>query len=144
MKRGKLSSKAAFRSLSVEVWLTRRDKTALFTRQAGYLPVGIAANHSATITVDPSPPRDPQIMDGFGFTLTGGSADLISQLPQIIRRDLLQKLFSTADDGIGVTFLRIGIGATDLSKVSYSYDDLLPGETDPELERFNLAAGDIQ
>jgi glucosylceramidase len=88
--------------------------------------------------------KNYQTMDGFGFALTGGSADLISKLPQGQRDDLLQELFSTAGSGIGLTYLRIGVGASDLSRVSYSYNDLLPGETDPNLERFNLAAGDIQ
>jgi glucosylceramidase len=142
MKRRKPSSQAKLDGFKVEVWLTRRDKSALFAKQEGYLPVGVAAPNSPTITVTPS--IEHQVMDGFGFTLTGGSADLISQLPQKTRDSLLLKLFSTMGDGIGVTCLRIGIGATDLSKVSYSYDDLLPGETDSELEQFNLAAGDVQ
>jgi glucosylceramidase len=91
-----------------------------------------------------NPSKSYQTVDGFGFALTGGSADLISKLPQGKRDDLLQELFSTAGSGIGLTYLRIAIGASDLSRVSYSYNDLLPGETDLNLERFNLAAGDIQ
>jgi glucosylceramidase len=142
MRRRRLSKKAKLRNFDVEVWLTRPDKSALFNKQAGYLPVDVATRNSATITVNPS--KDYQTMDGFGFALTGGSADLISKLPQGQRDDLLQELFSTAGSGIGLTYLRIGIGASDLSRVSYSYNDLLPGETDPDLERFNLAAGDIQ
>src|SRR5215467_909801 len=142
MKKSRLSNQAKLRKFDVEVWLTRPDKSALFNKQSGYLPVDVATRNSTTITVNPS--KGYQIMDGFGFALTGGSADLISKLPQGKRDDLLQELFSTAGSGIGVTYLRIGIGASDLSRVSYSYNDLLPGETDLDLERFNLAAGDIQ
>ncbi len=141
MKKSRLSSQAKLRKLNVEVWLTRPDKTALFNKQEGYLPVDVASRHSATITVNPS--KGYQTMDGFGFALTGGSADLISKLPQTTRDDLLQELFSTDGSGIGLTHLRLSIGASDLSRVSYTYNDLLPGETDPDLERFNLAAGDI-
>jgi glucosylceramidase len=142
MKKSRLSNQAKLHNLNVEVWLTRPDKSALFNKQEGYLPVDVANRHSSTITVNPS--KGYQAMDGFGFALTGGSADLISKLPQATRDDLLQELFSTDGSGIGVTYLRLGIGASDLSRVSYSYNDLLPGETDPNLERFNLAAGDIQ
>src|SRR5215813_5903695 len=142
MKKSRLSNQAKLRKLNVEVWLTRPDKSAMFNKQSGYLPVDVATRNGTTITVNPS--KGYQTMDGFGFALTGGSADLISKLPQGKRDDLLQELFSTAGSGIGVTYLRIGIGASDLSRVSYSYNDLLPGETDLDLERFNLAAGDIQ
>lgn len=141
MKKSRLSNQAKLRTLNVEVWLTRPDKSALFNKQTGYLPVDVATRRSATITVNPS--KGYQTMDGFGFALTGGSADLISKLPQGIRDDLLQELFSTGGGGIGLTCLRLPIGASDLSRVSYSYDDLLPGEIDYDLERFNLAAGDI-
>jgi glucosylceramidase len=142
MKKSRLSSPAKLRELNVEVWLTRPDQSALFNKQSGYLPVDVVTRNSTAITVTPT--KGYQTMDGFGFALTGGSADLINKLPQGKRDDLLQELFSTAGSGIGLTYLRIAIGASDLSRVSYSYDDLLPGETDLDLERFNLAAGDIQ
>jgi glucosylceramidase len=142
VKKGRLSTQAKSRELNVEVWLTRSDKSALFNKQSGYLPVDVATRDSTTITVNPT--KGYQTMDGFGFALTGGSADLINKLPQGKRDDLLQELFSTAGSGIGLTYLRLPIGASDLSRVSYSYDDLLPGETDLDLELFNLAAGDIQ
>jgi glucosylceramidase len=142
MKKSRLSTQAKLRELNVEVWLTRPDQSALFNKQSGYLPVDVVTPNSPTITVNPT--KGYQTMDGFGFALTGGSADLINKLPQGKRDDLLQELFSTAGSGIGLTYLRIAIGASDLSRASYSYDDLLPGETDLDLERFNLAAGDIQ
>jgi glucosylceramidase len=142
MRKSKLDNQAKLGNLNVEVWLTRPDKSALFNKQSGYLPVDVATRTSTTITVNPF--KGYQTMDGFGFALTGGSADLISKLPQAKRDELLQELFSTDGGGIGLTYLRIGIGASDLSRVSYSYNDLLPGETDPDLQRFNLAAGDIQ
>ena len=60
-------------------------------------------------------------MDGFGFALTGGSADLIHQLP--FKEIILQELFSTKGDGIKLAFLRVSIGASDLSQTGFSYDD---------------------
>jgi glucosylceramidase len=48
-------------------------------------------------------------------------------------------LFGTGVEAASISYLRIGMGATDLSTKVYSYDDLLPGETDPQLRRFSLA-----
>lgn len=83
-----------------------------------------------------------QSIDGFGFALTGGSAQLIGGLPGPVRARLLRELFSRESGGIGVSALRLGIGASDLSAESYSYDDLPQGMTDPDLARFSLDAGD--
>ena len=60
-----------------------------------------------------------QSMDGFGFTLTGGSAQLIQSLESTKRAALLQELFGKN----GISVLRIGIGATDLDATVFSYED---------------------
>ncbi|QQS50220.1 MAG: glucosylceramidase [Bacteroidota bacterium] len=78
-----------------------------------------------------------QSMDGFGFTLTGGSARLINQMNASNRTQLLQELFDT-NSGIGISYLRISIGASDLSDSSYSYNDLSSGQTDIKLEHFSI------
>jgi len=56
------------------------------------------------------------------------------------RTSLLTEIFGSTDNSIGVTFLRIGIGATDLSSTVYSYDDMPLGQTDVTLANFNLTA----
>lgn len=126
----------------VEMWLTRPDQSALCVKQPGHLRAGSPVEGCPTIKVSAS--RRYQAMDGFGFTLTGGSADLVSRLPPDTRAALLRELFLTSDDGIGITYLRISIGASDLSSTSFTYDDLPAGKTDLDLERFNLSAGDTQ
>ena len=60
-----------------------------------------------------------QSIDGFGFTLTGGSAQLIQQLEPSKRATLLQELFGPN----GISVLRIGVGATDLDASVFSYED---------------------
>jgi len=80
-----------------------------------------------------------QSIDGFGYTLTEASAVLINRLSPQTQEKLLQELFGRANESIAISYLRIGMGATDLSTRVYSYNDLLPGETDPELKRFSLA-----
>ena len=65
------------------------------------------------------PEQTFQSIDGFGFTLTGGSAQLIQQLEPSKRAALLQELFGKN----GISVLRIGVGATDLDATVFSYED---------------------
>ena len=65
------------------------------------------------------PDQQFQSMDGFGFTLTGGSAQLIQALEPINKATLLQELFGKN----GISVLRIGVGATDLDATVFSYED---------------------
>ena len=55
------------------------------------------------------------------------------------RRALLQELFGTDGNSIGVSYLRLSIGASDLDAQVFSYDDLPAGQTDPTLAKFSLA-----
>ena len=55
----------------------------------------------------------------------------------------MQELFSANGDGIKLAFLRVSIGASDLSQTSFSYDDLPKGQTDVNLNQFNTHAGDV-
>jgi glucosylceramidase len=50
----------------------------------------------------------------------------------------LKELFGTNDAEIGISYLRISIGASDLSDHVYSYDDIPLGQADPNLEHFNI------
>src|ERR1700679_3919405 len=77
-------------------------------------------------------------MDGFGFALTGGSAQLLMHMDSSQRSDLLKQLFGTGDGAIGVSYLRISIGSSDMNDHAFTYDDLAPGETDPSLAKFEL------
>jgi glucosylceramidase len=79
-------------------------------------------------------------MEGFGFTLTGGSASHLIQMSPAPRAALLKELFSTAGTNIGMSYLRVSIGASDLNETIFSYDDLPQGQTDPELQKFDLGA----
>jgi len=79
-----------------------------------------------------------QQMDGFGYTLTGGSAMHLMGLTAENRKQLLQELFGV--DGLAVSYLRISIGASDLDPEPFSYNDLPQGQQDPELKQFSLKA----
>lgn len=119
---------------SAQFWLTEPDGSAKFARQAD---LSVASRTpETTITVEAS--KRYQSMEGFGFALTGGSAMLIRKMSPAARANLLKELFSP-DDGIGISYLRISIGASDLDERVFSYDDLPPGQADPSLEKFSLA-----
>lgn len=121
----------------INYWITKSDQTALLTKQAAPLVFGTNDNSNPVIEVDSTVTY--QTVDGFGYTLTGGSADLIHALGTTQRQQLLQELFSNDENAIGVSYLRISIGASDLSSNVFSYNDLLTGQTDPDLLQFSIA-----
>ncbi len=123
-------------SPSVSRWLTNPDRSALFQKQPESLAFGPVAPGGTRIDVDTG--KTFQTMDGFGYTLTGGSAQLLRRMPAADRAALLTELFGTEGTGIGVSYLRLSIGASDLSDRVFSYDDLPAGQTDPTLSRFSL------
>lgn len=79
-----------------------------------------------------------QETDGFGFSLTGGSALNLQRMSAPARAAILQELFGHGPGDIRVSYLRLSIGASDLDEYPWSYDDLPEGETDPELAHFSL------
>jgi glucosylceramidase len=86
-----------------------------------------------------NPKQQFQTIDGFGFTLTGGSALLIQQMQPAKRKALLQELFGKTADAISISYLRISVGASDLSESVFSYHDLPNGEMDTLLKQFSLS-----
>ncbi|WP_394368421.1 glycoside hydrolase [Hymenobacter qilianensis] len=122
---------------SMQVWLTNPAQLERFapqpTLQAGTPP----APDVPIITIDEQ--QRFQTMDGFGYTLTGGSAMLLHKMSPDARAKLLRELFGTEGNAIGISYLRLSIGASDLDDRVFSYNDLPPSETDPTLARFSLA-----
>ncbi|MCJ8167325.1 glucosylceramidase [Pontibacter sp. E15-1] len=119
------------------LWLTTPDKSALFAQQPELILFSDSAGQYPLIQVQEA--ETFQEMDGFGYTLTGGSAMLLHQMDAPARAALLQELFGTTGNSIGVSYLRISIGASDLDARVFSYNDLPAGEADPEMKRFSLA-----
>lgn len=120
----------------VDFWLTTGDKESLLEK-AGPLSFSTGSSSPAVIEVDTS--RQFQTIDGFGYALTGGSADLINgELSAEQRTALLRELFLSDGNNIGISYLRVSIGASDLDDHVFSYCDLPPGKTDPELKNFTL------
>lgn len=120
----------------VAFWLTNGDKTALLQRQNTPMFFSTAMKTGTTVVVDDT--QTFQTIDGFGYTLTGGSASLINGLPESRKAELLKELFSADGSGIGVSYLRLSIGASDLSAETFTYNEMPAGQTDPELKNFSI------
>lgn len=120
----------------VAFWLTKADQSVLLAKQSGASNFSTVSNQNPTITVDSA--QKFQTIDGFGYTLTGGSAQVINTLASAQRDALLKELFTTDGDGIGISYLRISIGASDLNANVFTYDDVPAGQTDINLNNFNL------
>ena len=118
-----------------ELWLTMPDKSVMFEKQENLL-TGQSDNQGNVINIDPS--KTYQEMDGFGYTLTGGSAMHISKMSAEAREKLLNELYGTGEGSIGVSYIRVSIGASDLDEKLFSYNDLPKGETDVNMEKFDL------
>ena len=121
-------------SNDVDFWLT--NQSSFLQKQAVILSFGNTVNSFSFIDVDSS--QVFQTVDGFGYTLTGGSAYVINRLGATEKNALLQELFGKGSNSIGVSYLRISIGASDLDASVFSYDDLPAGQTDISLNNFSL------
>ncbi|MGW3285739.1 ricin-type beta-trefoil lectin domain protein [Streptomyces sp. NPDC001002] len=82
-----------------------------------------------------------QTFTGGGASFTDTAAWLMNSsgaLSASTRNATMTKLFSPTD-GIGLSFLRNPMGASDLARYGYSYDDVPAGQTDPNLNSFSIA-----
>ena len=123
-------------SKNIEVWLTKGDESAKIEKQNS-LKFTSNFESSATIEVDES--QKFQTIDGFGYTLTGGSVQELNKLNPVKRKALLNEIFGAENNAISVSYLRLSIGASDLDAEVFSYDDIAVGTTDTNLEHFSLA-----
>lgn len=121
------------------IWLTTPDQKSLLAKQPAGLDFSVTQAAQAAAIIEVNEKQTYQSIDGFGYTLTGGSATLINKLPEAQKAALLQELFSTTNNGIGVSYLRISIGASDLSAEPFSYNDLPSGQTDPDQAKFTIS-----
>lgn len=122
---------------TVTPWLTKGDKSQLLQQQVDVDFVANSGTNSYTITIDPLVTF--QTIDGFGFCMTEGSAEVISGLAATQQDALLNELFNKST-GIGVSVIRISIGASDLSSSDYSYNEVAG---DVNMTNFSLAGPDL-
>jgi len=118
----------------VAFWLTTGDRASLLAKSM--IPFSESEGAQDVITVDTA--QQFQGIDGFGFSLTGGSAYLIHNMDSAKRDALLRELFLTSGNGIGISYLRISIGASDLDDHVFSYASYAPGKSKNGKDGFSL------
>lgn len=104
----------------VESWQTSTNKSKLFQKQTDGLFAAGTGSNSIKITIDPA--IEYQTVEGFGWTMTQGSAYMIMQLSEANQTALLKDLFSV-EDGMGSATVRVALGASDLGQGAYTYQD---------------------
>ncbi|HEV7608081.1 MAG TPA: glycoside hydrolase family 30 beta sandwich domain-containing protein [Steroidobacteraceae bacterium] len=119
----------------VQPWLTTTDRSHLLARETG---LSFARRATLATRIDVEPDRRYQSIVGFGAAVTDASAWLIqTRLNDEQRAALLEELFGRRA-GIGLSFTRISIGASDFSRSHYSLDDTPDGKPDPDLTHFSI------
>ena len=121
---------------TASLWLSTTNRDNTFTQQKQTYTFVDTTNPNQTISIDTS--KTYQTIDGFGFALTGGSAQLIMAMSRSARTSLIKDVFASDGNNIGVSYIRLSIGASDLNQSVFTYDDLPDGQTDPTLKKFNL------
>jgi glucosylceramidase len=129
---------------SVGIWLTTTSDSAGRTVTRGLqqqAPISFSAGSGSggqVVTVDEN--TRYQQFAGAGASFTDTAAWLINSsgaLSASTRSTLMTNLFSPTA-GIGLDFLRNPMGASDLARYDYTYDDMPAGQTDPGLAHFSI------
>nr|WP_295922919.1 glycoside hydrolase family 30 beta sandwich domain-containing protein [uncultured Dyadobacter sp.] len=123
----------------VAVWVTNGQQSKLLKSEnaLSIVKTGSVTPAANLITIDFS--TKLQEIEGYGAAMTGSSAYLIQKkLNASQRADLLKDLFDP-QNGIGISYLRITMGASDFSLEDFTYDDLPAGQTDAALSKFSIS-----
>ncbi len=117
---------------AARVWVTSGDRGQLLDEQNPLRFTTEASADRPVIAVDVT--RRFQGMVGFGAQITDASAWLIQTRMSATQRDaLMRELFGRDDEGLGFSFARVTIGASDFSLDHYSLADV----ADPGLRSFS-------
>ncbi|WP_353065549.1 glycoside hydrolase family 30 beta sandwich domain-containing protein [Tunturibacter psychrotolerans] len=110
----------------------KQQPSVTFSRRAPVAPLVIEVDDTQRF----------QTMEGFGISMVEGSTWLLhDRIPPAMSQQIMTRLFDPRQ-GIGLSFVRLPIGSTDLSRDHYSYDDIPAGQQDPSLAHFSTAHDD--
>ena len=122
---------------TVRVWLTTDDQKTLMAQQPSVSFAPGASTNAPSVFIDDM--QRYQQIEGFGASFTDSSAWLMNNkiVPSSSLPAVMNSLFDRTA-GIGISFVRNPMGASDLSRTIYSYDDQQAGSTDPNLASFSI------
>ena len=95
------------KSGQIDYWLTKGDQSILLAKQKPVDFYSNSTNNYPTIDVDTS--TSYQKLDGFGYSLTGGSAGLIHKMGTFQKNALLHEMFSCINEMMCISYLRISM-----------------------------------
>ncbi len=130
---------------TVNIWLTTTNDSAGRNVTRGLQqqsPVSFSSGTGSsanTITVNEN--TKYQQFVGAGASMTDTAAYLLGSSNSIsssTKDQVMSNLFDP-NSGIGLDFLRNPMGASDLARGNYSYDDMPAGQTDPNLSNFSIS-----
>lgn len=122
---------------TAQSWVTSPDGENLLKQAEDVRFTDSPKGRQAPIIVDSR--QSYQQMKGFGFALTGGSAELLMKMSESARKQILNELFSPDRGNIGISFIRLSVGASDLNSFVFSYNDMPQGKEDFNLKKFSLS-----
>ena len=117
--------------------VTTPDGEKLYSAAPDVAFVDERGDRSVPIIVDGR--QSYQEMLGFGFSLTGGSAELLMKMDASARSRILSELFGQDPGQLNISVVRLTVGASDMNSFVFSYDDMPEGETDWDLKHFSLS-----
>lgn len=136
-----LIGSASFLALScpaqtVSVWLTNDNQKTKLAQQSS-ITFGASSANAPDVYVDET--EGYQTIEGFGASFTDSAAYLLNEkVPSNNIGAVMTNLFNRTS-GIGISFVRNPMGASDIARYDYTYDDLPSGSTDPNLTNFSIS-----
>ncbi|MGA3081854.1 MAG: chitobiase/beta-hexosaminidase C-terminal domain-containing protein [Terracidiphilus sp.] len=129
---------------SVAVVLSTHDQHQLLAEQPDInFTASTADAGTSTIVVDST--QQYQSIEGFGAAFTDSAAYLLNEIAPKSGElaSTMNDLFTRNGNGIGLSFMRIPMGASDIARSVYSFDDQPVGTTDLNLTGFSIAHDEV-
>lgn len=126
-----------FAGVEVESWLTTADLSLKLTPQAP-LRFASASGSDLRNRISVNAEKRFQAILGLGSSLEPTTCSNFWRMTPADRETLMERIVDPSQ-GIGMNLMRLCMGTPDFTGDRwYSYCDLPPGETDPELKRFSI------
>lgn len=120
----------------VAVWVSTQDGSKQLSREADLGWEDPCDCNIDTITIDPE--RTCQTLLGLGSSWDHATCANLFRLSEPARNEAIKRIVHP-EEGIGMNLMRLCIGSSDfIGEAYYTYDDLPPGETDPDLKHFSI------
>jgi O-glycosyl hydrolase len=124
---------------TVSVVVTTDDQTMQLAAQPA-VSFSTANGGSSVVYVDETQVYQP--IEGFGASTTDSAMYLLNEVAKVNQpaqfNQAMNDLFTRQGNGIGLSFVRNPMGASDIARTVYSFDDN-GGQADPSLAHFSIA-----